>query len=109
MPIDTSTWEQKADEISKSIQRQHSPFKTILDPQYDAPASTALQHYARAGDSAIWTGHYLAAEAFRYKVTASNSAFENLQKTLEGLQSLVDVTGTGLLARCLFPKGWEFA
>jgi len=109
MPIDTSTWGQKASEISERIQQQHTPFKTILDPQYDAPASTILQHYARAGDSAIWTGHYLAAEAFRYKVTASNAAFENLQRTLEGLKSLVDITGTGLLARCLFPEDWEFA
>jgi hypothetical protein len=109
MPIDTSGWERKAIEISERIQQQHTPFKTILDPQVDAPASMVLQHYARAGDSAIWTGHYLAAEAFRYKVTASNAAFKNLQRTLEGLQSLVDITGTGLLARCLFPEGWEFA
>ena len=109
MPIDTSGWERKATEISERIQRQHTPFKTILDPQYDAPASMVLQHYARAGDSAIWTGHYLAAEAFRYTVTASNAAFKNLQRTLEGLQSLVDITGTDLLARCLFPGDWEFA
>ena len=109
MPIDTSGWERKATEISERIQQQNTPFKTILDPHYEAPASTVFQHYARAGDSAIWTGHYLAAEAFRYKVTASNSALENLQRTLEGLQSLVDITGTGLLARCLFPEDWEFA
>lgn len=106
---DTTTWEQKASEISESIQQRHTPFKTILDPQYDGPTSIVLQHYARAGDSAIWTGHYLAAEAFRYKVTASGAALENLQRTLDGLRSLVDITGTGLLARCLFPEDWEFA
>jgi hypothetical protein len=44
------------------IQKRHTPFKTILDPQYDGATSTVLQHYARAGDSAIWTGHYLAAK-----------------------------------------------
>ena len=106
---DTTTWEQKAVEISDNIQKQHTPFKTILDPQYEGPASTVLKQYARAGDSAIWTGHYLAAEAFHYKVTGSNAALDNLQRTLEGLRSLVDITGTGLLARCLFPEGWEFA
>ena len=109
MTIDTSTWEQKASEISDNIQKRHTPFKTILDPQYTAPTATTLEHYARVGDSAIWTGHYLAAEAFRYKVTASNSALANLQRTLEGLQSLVDISGTGLLVRCLFPEDWEFA
>ena len=106
---DTATWEQKAGEISDDIQKRHTPFKTILDPQYAAPTSRVLEHYARAGDSAIWTGHYLAAEAFRYKVTASDAALTNLQRTLEGLRSLVDITGTGLLARCLFPESWEFA
>ena len=106
---DTTTWEQKASGISETIQQRHTPFKIILDPQYQSPTSTLLQQYARAGDSAIWTGHYLAAEAFRYKVTGSNAALENLQSTLEGLGSLVDITGTGLLARCLFPEDWEFA
>lgn len=107
--LDTSTWELKAREISDNIQKQHTPFKTILDPHDASPTSGVLQNYARAGDSAIWTGHYLAAEAFRYNVTASSAALANLQRTLEGLRSLVDITGTGLLARCLFPEGWEFA
>jgi hypothetical protein len=106
---DISTWEQKAREISDNIQKQHAPFKTILDPHHESPTSIVLQSYARAGDSAIWTGHYLAAEAFRYKVTASSAALENLQRTLDGLRSLVDITATGLLARCLFPEDWEFA
>ena len=106
---DTTTWEQKAEEISDRIQKQHTPFKTILDPQFESPSSAAIQNYARAGDSAIWTGHYLAAEAFRFKVTASHAVLQNLWRTLEGLRGLVDTTGTGLLARCLFPEDWKFA
>jgi len=105
---DTTDWERKASEISERIQERHTPFKTILDPQNESPTSTVLRRYARAGDSAIWTGHYLAAEAFRYKITASNAALQNLRRTLEGLGSLVEITGTGLLARCLFPESWEF-
>jgi len=106
---DTTTWEQKAVEISENIQQQHTPFRTILDPHYENPGSTVLRSYARVGDSAIWTGHYLAAEAFRYKVTTSTQALDNLQRTLEGLRSLVEITATGLLSRCLFPEDWEFA
>jgi hypothetical protein len=59
-----SNWEDKANAISEKIQQRHTPFGTILDPQYDSPSGTTIQAYARAGDSAIWTGHYLAAEAF---------------------------------------------
>ena len=50
--------------------------------------------YARAGDSAIWTGHYLAAEALRYAVTRSPDALDNARRALQGIQSLLDVTGT---------------
>ncbi len=106
---DTSSWERRANEISESIRRDHTPFKTILDPQYDMPEGITLRNYARAGDSAIWTGHYLAAEAFRYKVTTSRAALDNVHRAIDGLRSLVDITDTGLLSRCLFPESWEFA
>src|SRR5882762_7412454 len=54
--------------ISQNIQRFHMPYGTVLDPVFASsdPASpqyTDIAGYARAGDSAIWTGHYLAAEA----------------------------------------------
>ena len=49
--------------------------------------------YTRCGDSALWTGAYLAAEAFRYKVTQSADAFNNVKTALAGLKALADVTG----------------
>ncbi len=45
------------------------PYGTVLDPIFAGPASNQIVGYTRCGDSAIWTGHYLAAEAFRYQVT----------------------------------------
>ncbi len=68
--------------ISSNVQRFHMPYGTILDPVFASsdPASpdyTRIIRYTRAGDSAIWTGHYLAAEAFRYQATRSPEAFEN--------------------------------
>ena len=55
--------------ISANIQAIHVPYGTILDPIYASPTSSQIIGYTRCGDSAIWTGHYLAAEAFRYQVT----------------------------------------
>ena len=57
--------------ISHSIQERHFPHFTLLDPIFDGPASNQIVNYTRCGDSAIWTGHYLAAEAFRYAATRS--------------------------------------
>ena len=95
--------------ISANIQAKHVAFGTILDPVFASPASSSIVGYTRCGDSALWTGHYLAAESFRYRVTSDAGALANIRAALAGLKSLVDVTGTDLLARCLVPMSSPFA
>ncbi len=107
--IDMEGWEEAALSISQKIQERHLPFGVIMDPICVSPDRDGIVNYTRAGDSAIWTGHYLAAEAFRYKVTESPDALENARVALAGIQSLVDITGTGLLARTLVPTDSRFA
>lgn len=55
--------------ISAKIQARFLPFGTILEPIYASPTSKQIIDYTDCGDSALWTGAYLAAEAFRYNVT----------------------------------------
>ena len=100
--------------ISQNIQRFHMPYDTVLDPVFASsdPASQGYSQivgYARAGDSAIWTGHYLAAEAFRYQVTRSPDALANARLALRGIHSLLEITGTDVLARCLVPTNSPYA
>jgi uncharacterized protein (TIGR03437 family) len=95
--------------ISSNIQARHLPYGTVLDPVFASPQSNQIVSYTRCGDSAIWTGHYLAAESFRYKVTGSADALANVKSAVAGLKSLVDVTGTDLLARCLVPLNSPYA
>ena len=95
--------------ISANIQAIHVPYGTVLDPIFAGETSTQIVGYTRCGDSAIWTGHYLAAEAFRYQVTQSADALANVKSALAGIKSLIDVTGTNLLARCLVPLNSPYA
>src|SRR5580700_2492970 len=95
--------------ISANIQAKHLPFGTILDPIYASSTSNQIVGYTRCGDSALWTGAYLAAEAFRYKVTGSADALKNLKGALAGLQALVDVTGDNRLARCMVKADSPYA
>jgi uncharacterized protein (TIGR03437 family) len=95
--------------IDANIQARHFPYVSVLDPAYAAADSDEVTGYTRCGDSALWTGHYIAAEAFRYKVTQSADAVANLQKAIAGIKSLVDVTGNNLLARCMVPIDSPFA
>src|SRR6267154_339464 len=80
--------------ILANIQARHLPFGTILDPVFASPGSDQIVGYTHCGDSALWTGHYLAAESFRYKVTQAPDALSNVKGAIAGLKSLVDVTGT---------------
>jgi hypothetical protein len=112
-----------ADAISSNIQNLHLvaefPNATIVDPRFASgdpadPGYNEVVGYAHAGDAAIWTGHYLAAEARRFEVTRSQVALANLQRALDGIQGLVDVTAAamptnpGLLARFLWPDTWWY-
>lgn len=85
------------------------PYGTILDPIFAAPGSNQIVNYTRCGDSAIWTGHFLAAEAFRYKVTHAPDALANVKKAVTGLRLLMDVTGLNELARCAIPLDSPYA
>ncbi len=109
LPAGARASEADALAISANIQAVHLPYGTILDPIFSAPASNQISDYTRCGDSALWTGHYLAAEAFRYSVTGSADAFNNVKQAVAGINSLIQVTGTNLLARCLAPLNSPYA
>ena len=89
--------------ISRGILDRHMPSGTLVNPVYEAPGSDQILTYTRCGDSAIWTGHYLAAESFRYRVTRSAEALDAVRKALDGIRMLVEVTGGSHVARCAVP------
>jgi hypothetical protein len=90
--------------IEQQLLDHHVPYGAILDPVFAGASSDEIAGYSRCGDSAIWTGHYLAASAFRYAATKAPDALDHVRATLDGIRKLVDVTGTDLLARCAFPS-----
>jgi uncharacterized protein (TIGR03437 family) len=95
--------------ISANIRARHMPFGTILDPIFTTSASDQITGYTHCGDSALWTGAYLAAEAFRYNVTQSSDALDNVKAALAGLKALADVTGDNRLARCMVAANSPYA
>lgn len=103
-------FEAPALQISSDIHDRHLPFGTILNPVFASPESSAIVSYTRCGDSAIWTGHYLAAESFRYSVTKSSDALAAARLALNGVRLLLDVTGDdNLLSRCVVPADSPFS
>ena len=95
--------------ILANIQARHLPYGAVLDPIFTLTDSDIVADYTRCGDSALWTGHYLAAEAFRYGATQAPDALDHVRAAVSALKGLTDVTGTNLLARCMVPINSPYA
>lgn len=96
-----------ADRIADDIARDHLPFDTLLPAVFSQPGygNGAVADYADFGDSAIWTGHYLMAEAMRWDLTGDPRALDGARRAVRGLGACLDVAipGDGLLSRCAVP------
>jgi hypothetical protein len=46
-----------------------------------------------SNDSALWTGAWIASQAYRYQITASPEALSNVVKSVNALMTLVEITG----------------
>jgi hypothetical protein len=72
----------------------------------DPPAYTTVAVMGHTRDTAIWTGTYLAAEAFRLAETGSADARRHVEELVETLHLWFNVMGQpGLLARMAAPAG----
>ncbi len=61
---------------------------------------TEVTGYHGHGDSCIWTGTYLGAQAFRYHVTGEQEAKDNAMRMAQALDRLLHVNGkTGFISR----------
>ncbi|MBI4577370.1 MAG: hypothetical protein HY722_14010 [Planctomycetes bacterium] len=101
--------------VDRKLVRDHLPHGTLLRARMDTPAQDSWedaygpggpgnlgQVVSRhgGGDSAIWSGHYLASQAFRHAVTGEAEALDHVRRSVAGIGTLLDVYGgTGLLAR----------
>ncbi len=94
--------------IESTLLARHLPFGTVLNPIFSQD-HTQIVGYTRCGDAALFTGLYMAAEAFRARARADAGALQNVRTALAGLNLIVDITGQDLLARCAVPVDSSFA
>jgi len=81
----------------------HLPLDTIVDVVFFT--NNSPRGYDGKGDSPIWTGYFLASEAFRYAVTKNDSALNYIKRAALGLQRLITISGEpGYLVRFAVPK-----
>ena len=112
-------FEQIVGNIDAKTRQDHLPHGTLMMMRMDQPATDSWETaFANGGpgnvgaptpagdggDSAFFTGHYLASQSFRYAVTRDSAALESVRHTLSGIEALLAVNDfRGLLARNAAP------
>jgi hypothetical protein len=98
---------EKAIQLETLVQKRHLTSDGLLayGVSLASPASEEVTGMAFS-DMTIWSGCYVAAQAFRYAVTGDPAAELQVHRSIEGLHLLQEVTGKpGLLARGI--KRWD--
>ncbi|PKL46945.1 MAG: hypothetical protein CVV42_14730 [Candidatus Riflebacteria bacterium HGW-Riflebacteria-2] len=82
---------EKAAKFDCLIAGKHMPRGLVVNLQPVAEGEQLL--YRSAGDSTIWTGAYIAAQVFRYRVTRADEALDNIEKCLRAFVQLHEMAG----------------
>jgi len=81
----------KAGQFDGLMRSQHTPEGLVFDAILDSNGN-----YLRSpggGDSTIWTGTYIASQAYRYEVTGDAAALANMERSLWALHTCHEITG----------------
>ena len=84
---------QRALAYDEALQRSHVPNGLVMDVRYAEAARQHVVEYRGHGDLAFNTGAYLAAEAFRYRVTGDATAGDNLKRCIQAVHQAIAITG----------------
>ncbi len=95
--------------IADELQLNHMPFEMVYPAVFDQPHSGGqVVEYRHWGDSALWTGGYLAAESYRFDHNGDPRALAGAQRLVTGYElcsQVVPAPQQGLLARTTMPLG----
>ncbi|NLI76487.1 MAG: hypothetical protein GX442_08600 [Candidatus Riflebacteria bacterium] len=95
----------KAALFDQALETLHTPLGMVLSVE-TSPAGLVTR-VRPGGDATIWTGAWLAAQAFRYRVTRDPAALSNIERGLLAFHTLNLLSGNqGFMGRCFGPAEW---
>jgi hypothetical protein len=100
------TLAEKARIFEERIRRRHVRHGMVSDSQLLRPGDLSSNRTVSSDNDGLWTAIYVAAEAFRYKVTGETEAREFARQGMRLLMRLEEITGNpGFPARSFIRKG----
>ena len=95
----------KARVFDRRIQLSNCPEGMVFDARIDTDGK--FVEARSGGDSTIWTGAYVAAQAFRYLTASEPEALANVERSLRAFHKLHLISGgKGFLGRCFGRPEW---
>ncbi len=95
----------KAAAFDRALEELHTPLGLVVGVKVGDDGQVV--QVRAGGDATIWTGAWLAAQAFRYRATQATQALVNIDKGLRAFHTLHGMAGSqGFLGRCFGPPDW---
>jgi hypothetical protein len=100
------TLEEKSAAFVTRIQDRHVRWGLTADSQLGVPGDLSTNRTRSTDNDGLWTAMYVAAEAFRFKVTGAADARANAKRGMDAIVRLEQITGIpGFPARSFIRKG----
>jgi PTS system cellobiose-specific IIC component len=88
------------------VQARHNRWGFTADSQLRVPGDVSTNQLVSTDNDGLWTAMYVAAEAFRYKVTGEADARDNARRGMQAIMRLESITGIpGFPARSIIKTG----
>ncbi len=87
------TLSEKAAHFEQQIAERHKRHNLVADSEFSEPGNSATSHQYPNDNDGLWTAIYVAAQAFRYRVTADPKALDSVRRSVEALLRLEAITG----------------
>ena len=100
------TLPEKSEVFVKRVQDRHVRWGLTADSQLDTPGDLSTNRPRSTDNDGLWTAMYVAAEAFRFKVTGAADARTNAARGMQAIMRLEEITGIpGFPARSFIKPG----
>jgi hypothetical protein len=98
----------KSNAFVERVQARHNRWGLTAASHLRVPGDLSTNQMVPSDNDGLWTAMYVAAEAFRYKVTAAADARENARRGMQAIVRLESITGLpGFPARSFIKLGEE--
>lgn len=108
--FDSMTLADKADFFQKQVRNRHirHGFNATLGFMQDGNVSTGSLE--DSDNDGLWTTMYMGAEVFRYAVTKSEDALQNLRESMDAIERLYTINGVkgGFPSRSFERRGYKY-